>query len=396
VKEKLVIGEIGDSFYPVMDGVAGVLKNYTEQMLGLGHTAYAVVPGYGKESAEYDREHGIDYTIRGRNFSPLKALKPYGIVIFPERVNRIPFDIVHSHSPFFAGQKTLNIAKRRNIPVISTFHTFFKDDLAEIVKDRVIDDFAVRQVMKYYSRIDEVWAPSEGAKLKITGEYFFDKPVRVVENGCDMPIPTDAQLARFREKGFETAGLNPGSKFFIYVGQHKDQKNLMLILESVKTLFDRGEDFYMIFVGDGHKKAEYEKFAADNRIDDRVRFLGRISERDKLKWLYSAACAFLFPSLYDTSCLVMREGAAFRLPLVYVEGACTSEGREDGVDGFIAGRTVEEFAGKLKYILDNPGARDAAGEGARKRIYRSWKDVGIEVQELYYNAIENKKRSRNQ
>ena len=388
-RNKLTVGEFGDSFYPLMDGVAGVLKNYTEQMIALGHKAYAVVPGYGGESEKYDRENNIDYTIRGKTITPFKAMKPYGIVIHNPKVMKIPFDIVHSHSPFFAGTEILKIGHKRKIPVVSTFHTFFKDDLEEIIRNKPIDELIVKDVMKFYEKVDEVWVPSEGAKQKIYKEYYYNGPIRVVENGCDMDIPSEEEFEEFRKKGFETAGLEQGKKFFIYVGQHKDQKNIKLILESLKII--EKEDFHMIFVGDGHKKAEYEKWVRDNGLSEKVTFLGKISDRRKLVWLYSAAYVFLFPSLYDTSCLVMREAAAFRLPLVYIEGACTSEGRHDGVDGFIAGRKPEEFSAKLKFILDNPGLRNAVGEGARNNIYRSWRDVGLEVQELYYQIIDRKK-----
>lgn len=389
--EKLTVGEICEVFYPIMDGVGNVVKNYTEQMLRLGHTAYAVVPG-NEDAKEYDKKNNITYTIRGKYYTPIKAIRPYGLVKYPSSVRKIPFDIVHTHSPVVAANLALKLSKKHKIPSVATFHTFFRDDLKEYIPNKVIDEAIIRHFVKVYEKMDEIWVPSFWAKKKMENEYGFTKPIRVVENGCDMYVPTESQFEHYREEGYKLAGLKPGTKFFIYVGQHKDQKNLPLTLEAIKELRNRGEDCYLVTAGDGHKFNDYLKWVEGNNLSDRIRFLGRITEREKLMYLYSSAYLFLFPSAYDTSTLVMREAAAFNLPLVYLEGSCTAGGRTDGVDGFIIPQDVSAYADKLSYVLKNPAVRDEAGKGARKNLHRTWDDVGEEVNTLYHELIEKKKR----
>jgi 1,2-diacylglycerol 3-alpha-glucosyltransferase len=395
--KKLYIGEFNDSFMPVMDGVGNVVKNYTIEMNKLGHEAYAIVPGY-KEASDFDKINHIDYTIRGKEYYPLKQVKPYGITTFPkeakERINSIPFDIVHAHCPTFTGKLALNIAKKRNIPLISTFHTFFKDDVAEFMP-KLLTEKVINIGMKFYYHCDEVWTPSLGSKKKIIEEYHFTGPIRVVENGCDMVPPKDeATYAQMRQEGLSTIGVEDGVPVFIYVGQHKDEKNIPLTLNAMKALKARGERFKMVFVGEGHSKENYEKFVKENALEDCVTFLGKITDRNKVASLYCASTAFLFPSLYDTSCLVMREAAAFKLPLVYVDVACTSEGITDGENGFIIKNDIEDYANKLQYIISHPEVQKHAGAGARRDLYRSWHDAISEVESLYYQIIDKKKSQK--
>lgn len=393
-REKLIIGEFNDSFMPVMDGVSNVCKNYTIEMNNLGHKAWAIVPGY-KGSENYDREHGIDYAIRGKEHYPLKALKPYGITTFPHEtrkvIDSIPFSIVHAHCPTFSGSYAIKISKKRDIPIVTTFHTFFKDDLKELLPGFLAEKI-IKNRMKFYYDCDEVWTPSLGAKTKIENEYYYSGPIRVVENGCDMvPPSSDVDFINRRKEGLALSGTDENTPLFIYVGQHKDEKNIPLILHTMKALKERGNRFRMVFIGEGHKKSDYEKYVEANGLSDCMIFLGRISDRDMIASLYCSAYLFLFPSLYDTSCLVMREAAAFSLPLVYIDTACTSEGIEDGENGFLVKNDTEDFVSRLEYLIKHPEVRNHAGEGARRTIYRSWKDVSSEVEELYYEIIEKKK-----
>lgn len=394
MNESLTIGEFNDSFMPVMDGVGNVVKNYTLEMNRLGHKAYAIVPGY-KDAPDFDRENGIDYTIRGKEHYPIKSIKPYGITTFPHETKKliesIPFDIVHAHCPTCSAKLALHLSKEKNIPLISTFHTFFKDDLRELMPAWMAEQ-GIKIGMKFYYHCDEVWTPSLGAKKKIEKEYYFDGPIRVVENGCDMvPVKNEDEYAEKRREGRSVIGVDETKPVFIYVGQHKDEKNIPLILKTMLALRERGNDFRMVFVGDGHKKADYEKYVRDNSLSDRVIFLGRVTDRNRIASLYCASTAFLFPSLYDTSCLVMREAAAFNLPLVYVDTACTSEGITDGENGFIIRNDTDDFARKLEYIIAHPEVRNRAGEGARRDLYRSWHDVAYNVDNLYHEIIERKK-----
>lgn len=397
-KNKLTIGEFNDSFMPVMDGVVNVLNNYCVELNKMGHKAYAIVPGY-KDSDEYDKEHNINYAIRGKEYYPISKIKPYGITTFPHETKKliesIPFDIVHAHCPTFSGSLAMHIAKTRKIPIVSTFHTFFKDDLMELLPPFMAETI-VKTRMSFYYNSDEVWAPTEACKKKIEREYYFTGDVRVVRNCADFIPPKDEiEFEERKRRGRELIGAPIDTPILLYVGQHKDEKNIPLTLEAIKALKTKigGDKFKMVFVGEGHRKEHYEEYVKNNNLEDCVTFLGRISDREKLGDIYASAYLFLFPSLYDTAGIVEIEAACFSVPLVIVEGSCTNEGITDNENGFIVKNEVRDYCDRLVYILNHPEIRDYVGNNARKTVYRSWKDVCLEVEKLYYEIIEKKKLS---
>lgn len=392
----MVIAEINDAFEPVMDGVGNVVKNYAVYLNSYGNETHVLVPG-SKGCRQYDAEHNLDYVIRGRLIR-IKGMGPYGIVYYPpstrEKILSVNYDIVHSHSPFFAGSFALQIAKKQNIPLVSTFHTFFQDDIYAVTKSKTVTSLFMKGIMGFYKKNDEVWVPSLGVKKLLREEYSYDGELRVVENGCDMEVPSEQELAELRETGLKAIGCDKDTPVLLFVGQQKDEKNIPLILESLVHLKAKGCVFKMIFIGDGPHKKKYEEFVAQHDIGDMVLFTGKITDRSVLKRYYAASYLFLFPSHYDTFGIVKLEAAAFSVPTVFVENTCAAEGIIDNETGFIGKNTPEDFADKIVSLLNNRSLRDHAGKGARQKVYRSWHDVCTEVQELYGNLIEKKKSGR--
>lgn len=218
-------------------------------------------------------------------------------------------------------------------------------------------------------------------------EYGFTGNVVVMENGCDMEVPDTETYQELRKQGFSFIHMqNTDVPVLLYVGQHKIEKNLMLILDSLKLLKERGVEFKMIFVGIGPDKGMFEQTVEKYGLSGNVDFLGRITDRVQLQYLYSCATLFLFPSLYDTSCLVMREAAAFQLPLLYIAGSCTAEPIQDGQNGFLAANAANSYADKIQWVCEHPDGKARAGQGALKTLYRSWSMVVQEV-DARYRAI---------
>jgi glycosyltransferase involved in cell wall biosynthesis len=148
----------------------------------------------------------------------------------------------------------------------------------------------------------------------------------------------------------------------------------------------------MLFVGVGPQMEAYQKYVQEHDLASCVHFLGRISDRSLVASLYAISTLFLFPSLYDTSCLVMREAACFQVPVVFIRGACTSEGIVDGENGYLAENTPESFGGAIKRAILNPEEHDRVGKQAQKSLYRSWTEVGGIVRSAYQQIIQEHQR----
>jgi len=147
----------------------------------------------------------------------------------------------------------------------------------------------------------------------------------------------------------------------------------------------------MFFVGTGYAEAEMRELVKSLGISDKVSFEGRVTDRGKLKQYYAAADLFLFPSLYDTDGLVVKEAAALGTPSIMMKKASASGMLRDGKTGFLIDDTLDGFEADLRRLYaDRPMLR-AVGLEASRSIVRSWKDIAAEAMDRYNHIISRQK-----
>lgn len=382
----LVTGQFNDSIPPIMDGVVNVALNYAYWMnrkYGKGYVVGPRVPGQD----ETDDFHVLRYASL-----PIPGMGPYRIglpgidPLFSKAVRDIDFDLVHAHCPFISGRLALEIARKQDIPIITTFHSKYREDFRRTIASDFIVDQIMNNILEFLEAVDYVWVPnkSTGETLR---EYGYTAEIEVFENGTDMRAPTEEEADQYRARGLEKAKVEEDVFTFLFVGQHRWVKNIRLILDALKLLRDRGRDFRMVFVGEGSDTREIVRLTESHKLNDHVRFMGVITNREELKTMYAAADLFLFPSTYDNAPIVLREAAAFRVPAVLVRGSTASEAVEDGVNGFLIENDTEDFVDTVERIMDDAELRRTAGLGARRTIYRSWESIVDEVHERYQQIV---------
>ncbi|MCK4516030.1 MAG: glycosyltransferase, partial [Spirochaetaceae bacterium] len=272
------------------------------------------------------------------------------------------------------------IARGQHIPHVTTFHTKYRDDAMKILHNDRLADIVIRRIVGFYRTVDAVWSPS-ASTAKTLHEYGFDGEVVVAPNGSDMAIPTQSEREILHRHGGELSGLRPAEFMLLFVGQHRWEKNVRLIINAVAWLAamlketGMGRPFRMVFAGEGYAAPAMRSMCEDLGIAERTVFLGKIVDRDALQSLFARADLFLFPSIYDNAPLVMREAAAFSLPTVVAAGSTTAEIVQDGENGFITEDDPESMARRLKLLMGQPELLRRAGRGAAKTIYIGWEDI---------------------
>ncbi len=385
---KITVGQFNESFPPMVDGVANVVKNYAYWVNKKYGACSVITPKYPDAVDNYDfdvrRYSSIKVPLRGEYRYGVPKMNPS----YWKNLKKVPFDIVHTHSPFSSGVAARSIAKKRNIPIVATFHSKFKEDFKVALKVDKIVDAVIAGIVSFYESVDEVWTVNK-ASIETLREYGYKGNVHVVENGCDIKVQQTNDKAR--ESIDKRFGLSPETSLFMYIGQHIWQKNLKMVVESLKLLKDRGADFHMLFIGDGAKRSDMERMVAKYGLQDNVTFAGKIYDRDVVSNIYLRSSAMLFPSLYDTSSLVPREAAACGCPTVFVKNSSTSEGITEE-NGFLIDDTAESLADAAEYIVNNPDKARQIGQKARDTIYRSWEDAIEFAYDRYLYLIDAKKK----
>ncbi len=383
---KITTGQFNDSYFPIMDGVGMTAHSY----------AYWLNEKYGRSilvaPKVKDYIDTVDYMVSRFKSVLLPGMNPYRIglplidVKFKKKIKKIRFDLVHAHCPFISGQVAAKIATKLNVPLVATFHTKYRDDFKKVVNNDLFADFLVKLTLDFYNAADLVWVPNQDTGQTLR-DYGFNGSYEVMPNGTDMVIPDDAQLLKYCKKGVDLIGAGPDEFVMLFVGQHRWEKNVRLILDALKMLKESGSVFKMVFVGEGYAAKEMMKMVSQYNLGDEVVFLGVITDRMALQNVYAASDLLVFPSVYDNSPLVLQEAAAFAVPSVVVRNSSSSEGIIDGFNGFLIENETASLASRLREVMMFSDAVKRAGEGARKTICHPWETIVDDVYDRYMDLI---------
>lgn len=379
------IGLFNDSFPPVMDGVGICVRNYAYWMQKRVGGVSVITPA--NQGADYS---DTEYEVLTYASIPVPMSSPYvtGVAeidpFYLTKILKRSFKIVHAHCPFTSGLAASRVAKLQRIPFVATFHTKYRDNFERVLKNKFIVDKAVDYVVNFYQGADQVWVPQESVK-EVLYSYGFKGNIEVVQNGCD--LGSDYPEIFFEESR-KALGISQDEFVLLYVGQHIWEKNLRFTIEALSRIQDL--PYRMFFVGRGYAQEQMKELVSELGIENKVTFTGPVMDREQLKRYYAAADLFLFPSLYDTDGIVVREAAAFNTPSVMLSEATASSMLVNGETGFLIDNNLDSFETMLRKLIKSPQELKVVGKRASKTIVRSWEDIAAEVIDRYNSLIAKK------
>lgn len=343
----------------------------------------------------------------------LRALKtPFSFTWFGRSVIHHPdvkgADIVHLHwvNHGFLNPKHIAEIAKLNKPVVWTFHDsnaftggchvrytcdHFKKECGNcpLLKNDGPDD-ASHQIWKQkhaaYDKLNfTIVAPSVWMQRSVAESSLAKgKAVRQIANTLETDVfkPTDKISAK------EKLGL-PKDKFIFLSGfmpsrkdLHKGTDYLLVALELLKArLGVKAENIELVVFGNRNTE-EMPEFPF------KTSFLGTISDDERLALCYSAADAFLIPSLEDNLPNTVMESLACGTPVI----AFTTGGIPDMVkheqNGYLAGyRSSESFADGMEWIINYPD-REKLQQNARQTVMENFSEEVIAKKHIeLYNKI---------
>lgn len=391
-KEKIKILELIDTYYPTVDGAINVAKHYCEELNKLDECKLAAPKAAAKD--KYIDKESFEV------FRCASASAPDGYrTSFPEQdakfvkaIKDEGFDIYHAHSPFALGRFAIKAAKKADVPVVATLHTQYHQDFERVLNNnKPLVDFMINYILKVYQNADSVWTVSNRS-CKVLRDYGYSGKIEVVRNGTDFKYPENAE--ELIERVNAAHNLSGQKNVFLFVGRMAWYKNIKIIIDSLDIVKRSGEDFKMIFVGGGFDYDEVVEYVKKKGLEKECVFTGNIKDRPLLQGYYLRADLMLFPSTFDMAPVTAVEAAAHDLPALMVEGSCSAEQIEDGVNGFLAKENAESFGAKIVELLKTPEKIKEAGTAAGKTLYRSWEMVAEEVRLKYREVIKQYNRNK--
>lgn len=375
----MFIGEFVDTYPPCVDGVGRVVLSYCQTLKRMGHTAYYVAPS----SPDATDDYGVPLMLSMSMPAPGELFR-VGLPMLDAKyrlaVDKLPFEVVHAHSPFLAAKEAKRIARKCDIPLVSSFHSKYYDDVLAKTHSETLAHQVVGRIVKLYESCDGVWTVNNATADVLHG-YGYKGEILVMENGTDAEPLDEAAAAAMEER----LQLKPGVPVLIFVGQHNYKKNLHGVLGAAAILKQQGQPFELIMVGDGPDYNAIVREAENLGIKDACHFMGFMSDRPSLMALYHRADLFVFPSLYDNAPMTLREAAVMGTPGLLVAGSCSAEGVEDGVNGYIS--PDEKAESIAQTILRALPTVKTVGACARETIPMSWESIMTKVVAEYERLI---------
>ncbi len=381
----LVIGQFNDGYLPVTDGVVTVARNYT----------YWLNQKYGKcmlfAPTKNHQSFDEDFEVVGYRSVALPKRPPYRLGMpvidraYRRTVDAIPFDLVHTHSPFSAGSEALRIARKRNVPIVATFHSKFYDDFLEYTKSKALAKTGVDIVVRFFNKVDSVWTVNDST-VETLRSYGYKGEITVVPNGTDLGMPEDPAAERKRANEF--LGIADDLPLFLFVGQHIWQKNLRLIFEAAKELHKTHPRFLLVTVGTGPVKPDLEDWVQKEGAEDYIRLVGVVQDRELLSALYLRANAFVFPSVYDNAPCVVREASAMCCPTIAVRGSNAAQGMTDGENALLCENDLASLCARMAAVLDDLPLAAQVGRRAQQTLAPTWEEIVDRVYKEYLKLLE--------
>jgi glycosyltransferase involved in cell wall biosynthesis len=145
----------------------------------------------------------------------------------------------------------------------------------------------------------------------------------------------------------------------------------------------------LIIIGDGKQKCELEKLCRTLKIDDYVRFIGKIPHENIPKWL-NTFHVFAALSVFESFGVSIIEASACGLPVVVSDAGGLQEVVIDGETGFIVPKCDPNAAAeKILHLYENSALRNNMGRNGRNFVLKNyeWKENVDRIEELYMNIV---------
>ena len=408
-----------DDYLPSVHGVATSTLNYKQALESLGHEVFVVAPkceGY----EDYD-----DHVIRLPSAKNYVFDKREMAVIYPglaRKLDEYQFDIVHSQMQFYMGVLAHSVAKRQNVPHVTTIHTLYvelvndypfmvtsgliaataafpvvlrtrpilpkasREQLRSMSKS-TIKDIMSRQgwrlMAAFANKCDACIAPSKHLERMLIEDGGLTVPCYVFPNGIDTKRYKKASAA---DSPIEKRS---GEKFIISVARLSPEKRQRTLIEAMPHIRDR--KVKLVLVGGGPYEEELRQRVEELGVGDRVIFAGMRSGDEVAAMLKQADVFSLASYHFDNQPMTFLEAAASGLPIVYCDERMTEALTErnavltDGIEG-------EDFAKVFNDLFAHPEKIKELSRGALK-VAKSLDSVTMakKLEKLYQSLIETRK-----
>jgi phosphatidyl-myo-inositol alpha-mannosyltransferase len=362
----LRVALVTEYYYPHLGGVTEHVQNLTAYLRAWGHAAVVItsrVPGQGADAPGVYRVGRSLVLLSNGSFARITAgvglKRAIGRILREERI-----DVVHVHGPLAPtlGLVAPDAARELGIPVVATFHSWFRRSLAYSIfqtplQER-LDGFAARIAVSL---------PAIEANSR-----YFRSEWEIIPNGVDVGF--------FHPNGRRPPDAVKSDPKLLFLGRLDPRNGLDQILKSMPRIlaaFPRAE---LVVAGDGPLRPVYERRA--RAFGTSVRFMGRVY--DNRPALYASADLYLCPTNQASFGITLLEAMACGTPIVGSDITGFRELVRGGKCLLVPPDDSAAWAEAVIRLIQDPGRRaEMSAWGLQTAAQYSWAEVSARVLEVY-------------
>lgn len=374
-----------DTYAPQINGAARFTERLAEGLARRGHDVHVAAPSpSGRPARRVVRGVTVHHvrSFRYPLYERFRLGAPWRGAALP-LVDELQPEVVHIQAHFTVGRAFAAAASHRGIPVVGTNHLMIDNVFDHLPVPRVARRWVSRTVWRDIGRVfgqaSVVTTPTPRAVDLLTDATGLQ--ALAVSCGID-PAAFQASSRRWAAAK-EAADWVPT---VLFVGRLDPEKRVDELLRAFAQL-PSPLPARLEIVGHGSCRPELDAIVARLGMADRVRFRGVVTDEELVR-AYGRADVFCMPGVAELQSIVTLEAMAAGRPVVAADAMALPHLVEPGRNGWLfTPGDVDELAGHLRRLLDDPALRRRMGRESEVIVSRHTLEATLERFEEIYDQV---------
>lgn len=375
------IALVTEYYYPHLGGVTEHVHNLAKLLNGWGHRTIVITANMTEPGEEDDPEKGPGDPELVHRIGTSRVIYSAGSFArittglglrrqFRTILQREQIDIVHVHGGLnpVLGLVAPEAANDLDIPVVATFHSWFKQSMLCRLFRRPLQNR-----LDHHAATIAVSQPVVEAHAR-----YFDAEWEIIPNGVDTRF--------FRPQTPTSSPGTRGGGELLFLGRLDPRNGLDTILAAMPSVLAKFPSAHLTVAGDGPLRPVYERMARG--VERQVTFVGRVNGNRPM--YYSGADLYLCPTTKASFGVTLLEAMACGTPQAVSDITGFRELLAGGEEALLVpNEDPESWAAAILSLLEDKGRRikmSAAGIVKARRF--AWPRIGEQVMTVYRRVLQ--------
>lgn len=269
------------------------------------------------------------------------------------KLSRVNTDILHYHMPFIFAVIAHFIARPKYKKLYITYHG------AIVGYDKYMRPFW--GIYKHFYKIAD--------KIHVLSPTIINSDPILSENKekCEIvPYGVDLKLDYNQEEVNKIKEKYKNKKIILAIGRFVKAKGFSYLIQAMQNV----EEAFLLIIGDGPLKKDFESYINENNLKDKVILLGSISDKKTKNNYIQASDIFVSSSQQESFGIVLLEAMRLGKPIINTNLGTgvnyVSIHNETGIT--VEPNNIEQLTDAINKLVQNDDRRLRLGKNAKNRV----------------------------